>query len=127
MKKTLANGMTRWEMMYQIKLQCDTNSACYKMTDEELIATYNAIFNIAQKVGLGEGLLDRLRHSPCEVDRCVSHFSARHALGHLLNRSFHRCHFGHEFLGAGVVGGARKGATDGVRLPHEVDVAHAAG
>ena len=49
MKKTLANGMTRWAMMYQIKLECDTNSACYKMTDEELIATYNAIFNIAQK------------------------------------------------------------------------------
>jgi hypothetical protein len=50
MNKTLANGMTRWAMMYQIKLECDTNSACYKMTDDELIACYNKIFGItAQK------------------------------------------------------------------------------
>lgn len=46
MNKTLANGMTRWAMMYQIKLECDTNSACYKMTDDELIACYNKIFGI---------------------------------------------------------------------------------
>jgi len=48
LKKVCANGLTRWQMMYNIKLQCDSNSACFKMTDEELVATYNEIFNITQ-------------------------------------------------------------------------------
>jgi hypothetical protein len=33
-------------MMYQIKLQCDTNAACYRMTDHQLIACYNEVFGI---------------------------------------------------------------------------------
>jgi len=41
-----SNGMTRWAMMYQIKLQCDTNSQCYRMTDEQLVACYNEVFGI---------------------------------------------------------------------------------
>lgn len=50
MNNACANGMTRWAMMYQIKLQCDTNSGCYKMTDDELVACYNEVFGItAQK------------------------------------------------------------------------------
>jgi len=44
--RVLSNGLTRWAMMYQIKLQCDTNSACYRMTDDELIACYNQVFGI---------------------------------------------------------------------------------
>ena len=50
MNNVCANGMTRWAMMYQIKLQCDTNSGCNKMTDDELVACYNEVFGItAQK------------------------------------------------------------------------------
>jgi len=44
--RVLSNGMTRWAMMYQIKLQCDTNSQCYRMTDAELVACYNEVFGI---------------------------------------------------------------------------------
>jgi len=44
--RVLSNGLTRWAMMYQIKLQCDTNSACYSMTDDQLIACYNEVFGI---------------------------------------------------------------------------------
>ena len=49
MKKVLSNGLTRGQMMYNIKMAYDTNSACYKMTDEELVATYNELFNFTQK------------------------------------------------------------------------------
>ena len=48
-KRKLSNGLTRWQMMYNIKMEYDSNSACYKMTDEELVATYNELFNITQK------------------------------------------------------------------------------
>ena len=48
-KRKLSNGLTRWQMMYNIKMEYDTNSACYKMTDEELVATYNELFNFIQK------------------------------------------------------------------------------
>jgi hypothetical protein len=48
-KRKLSNGLTRWQMMYNIKMEYDTNSACYKMTDEELVATYNELFNFTQK------------------------------------------------------------------------------
>ena len=48
-KRKLSNGLTRWEMLYNIKMEYDTNSACYKMTDEQLVATYNELFNITQK------------------------------------------------------------------------------
>lgn len=49
MKKVLSNGLTRWQMMYNIKMAYDTNSACYKMTDEELVATYNRLFNLTHE------------------------------------------------------------------------------
>ena len=49
MRKVLSNGLTRWEMLYNIKMEYDTNSACYKMTDEQLVACYNELFNITQK------------------------------------------------------------------------------
>jgi hypothetical protein len=48
-KRKLSNGLTRWEMLYNIKMEYDTNSACYKMTDEQLVATYNELFNFTQK------------------------------------------------------------------------------
>ncbi len=48
-KRKLSNGLTRWQMMYNIKMEYDSNSACYKMTDEELVATYNELFNFTQK------------------------------------------------------------------------------
>ena len=48
-KRKLSNGLTRWEMLYNIKMEYYTNSACYKMTDEQLVATYNELFNITQK------------------------------------------------------------------------------
>ena len=48
-KRKLSNGLTRWQMLYNIKMEYDTNSACYKMTDEELVATYNELFNFTQK------------------------------------------------------------------------------
>lgn len=41
--RVLSNGLTRWAILYQIKLQCDTNSACYRMTDDQLIACYNEV------------------------------------------------------------------------------------
>jgi hypothetical protein len=44
--QTLKNGLTRAQMIGRIHLECDTSSACYKMTDEQLIACYNEIFNI---------------------------------------------------------------------------------
>ena len=50
MQKTLTNGLTRWQMIHRIHLECDTSSACYNMTDEKLVATYNEIFNIPQTV-----------------------------------------------------------------------------
>jgi hypothetical protein len=43
---TCSNGMTRWANLYQIKLQCDTNAACSRMTDDELVACYNEVFGI---------------------------------------------------------------------------------
>jgi hypothetical protein len=49
MRKVLSNGLTRWQMMYNIKMEYDTNSVCYKMTDEELVAAYNELFNFTQK------------------------------------------------------------------------------
>jgi len=49
MRKVLSNGLTRWQMMYNIKMEYDTNSVCYKMTDDELVATYNKLFNFTQK------------------------------------------------------------------------------
>ena len=48
-KRKLSNGLTRWQMMYNIKMEYDTNSVCYKMTDEQLVATYNELFNFTQK------------------------------------------------------------------------------
>ena len=48
-KRKLSNVLTRWEMLYNIKMEYDTNSACYKMTDEQLVACYNELFNFTQK------------------------------------------------------------------------------
>jgi len=48
--KTLANGLTRYQMINQIHLECDTSSACYRMNDEQLIETYNEIFGIKADV-----------------------------------------------------------------------------
>ena len=48
-KRKLSNGLTRWQMLYNIKMEYDTNSACYKMTDEQLVACYNELFNFTQK------------------------------------------------------------------------------
>jgi hypothetical protein len=44
MNKTIYDNMNRAAMIYRIHLECDTSSACYKMTDEELITVYKEIF-----------------------------------------------------------------------------------
>lgn len=40
----LYDGLTRAQMIYKIHMECDTSSACYKMTNEELIECYKGIF-----------------------------------------------------------------------------------
>jgi hypothetical protein len=42
--KKIYNGMTRATMVHMIHMECDTSSACYRMTDEELITVYKEIF-----------------------------------------------------------------------------------
>ena len=45
----LANGLTRGFMISCIHMECDTSSACYRMTDEQLIACYNEVFGIVEQ------------------------------------------------------------------------------
>lgn len=40
----LYDGLTRSQMIFKIHMECDTSAACYKMTNEELIACYKEIF-----------------------------------------------------------------------------------
>lgn len=42
--KVIYDGFTRAGMISRIHLECDTSSACYKMTDEQLIAVFKEIF-----------------------------------------------------------------------------------
>lgn len=42
--KILYDGLTRNQMIYQIQMETDTSSWCYRASDEELIAGYKSIF-----------------------------------------------------------------------------------
>jgi hypothetical protein len=46
MNKVIYDNMTRPMMIRWIHLECDTSSFCYKMDDEELIATFKKIFKV---------------------------------------------------------------------------------
>ena len=42
--KILYNGLTRFGMIYQIHMECDSSGFCYRMSDDELIECYKDIF-----------------------------------------------------------------------------------
>lgn len=41
---TIYKDYTRAAMIYMIHMECDTSSACYKMTDAELVSAFTQIF-----------------------------------------------------------------------------------
>ena len=42
--KRIHDGMTRYEIIYVLHMECDTSSGLRSMTDEELISVYKSVF-----------------------------------------------------------------------------------